>query len=109
MTPAQQPETRPDGPNLRSVDRQTASEAGRNLGRISTQKKAEAARRNLMRRKSYGGPPEKDPLTLACTCGQGTATQIGTDHKTTCPRGRLLYQRAKRAAQATHKDDRATS
>ncbi len=86
------------GPNLRTVNPEAASEAGRALGSISTPKKAAAARVNATKRKTFAGPPEKDLLTLACTCGAGTDTEVGEGHKTTCPRGRLIYQRAKRAA-----------
>jgi hypothetical protein len=85
------------GASLRSGDRIAASEAGRALGSISTPEKAAAAKRNQALRKTYGGPPKKDPLELPCTCGAGTETEVGDNHKTTCPRGRLLYQRAKLA------------
>ena len=86
------------GGKLRSPDPNQASEAGRALGSIRTEKKATAARANLLKATTRGKPPTKDPLTLPCACGAGTATEIGTGHKTTCPRGRLLYQRAKIAA-----------
>jgi len=86
------------GPNLRTVDPAEASAAGKALGSISTPRKAEAARANAAKRKTFGRPPVKDPLTLPCTCGAGTVVEVGDGHKTTCPRGRLLYQRAKRAA-----------
>jgi hypothetical protein len=88
------------GPNLRTVDPAAASAAGRALGSISTPRKAAAARANAAKRKTFGRPPEKDPLTLPWTCGAGTDVEVGTGHKTTCPRGRLLYQRAKRTAPA---------
>lgn len=86
-------------PNLRGAkDEDAASEAARLLGSIKTERKIETARANLAKAKQEGRggrPPMKDPLTLACICGAGTETEIGTGHKTTCPRGRLLYQRAK--------------
>ncbi len=86
------------GATLRAPDPEAASNAGRMLGSMSSERKAAAARQNLTKRKTFGGPPPKDPLTLKCTCGAGTALEIGEGHKTTCPRGRLLYQRAKREA-----------
>ncbi len=87
------------GKVLRAGDSIAASEAARALGRIRSERKAESSRRNLEKRQRQGGPKTKDPLTLACTCGAGSDTEIGENHKTTCPRGRLLYQRAKIAAQ----------
>ena len=86
------------GPNLRAVDKNTASEAGRALGSIKTEKKIATATANLRNVKERYRPPEKNPLELPCTCGAGTETEIGEGHKTTCPRGRLLWQRARNAA-----------
>jgi hypothetical protein len=40
----------------------------------------------------------KDPLTLPCTCKGGDSLEP-MSHTTTCPRGRLLRQRARNAAQ----------
>lgn len=89
------------GPTLRSRDPAAASEGGRLLGSISTEKKAAAARRNQALRRTYGGPQRKDALGLACTCGAGTEaveTLPGQRHKTTCPRGKLLYKREQNEA-----------
>jgi hypothetical protein len=84
--------------NLRATDKAAASEAGRALGSIVTPKKIAAVTANLAKVQTPGRPPQKDPLTLPCTCGAGSSTVVGDSHKTTCPRGRLLYQRAKIAA-----------
>jgi hypothetical protein len=94
------------GPNLRTPDPAAASEAGRMLGSISTERKAAAARENAAKRRTFAGPPTKDPLTLPCTCGAGNENEVGTGHKTTCPRGRLLYQRDKRAAAKKVQEER---
>ena len=83
---------------LRGGDKGQASEAARMLGSIRTEKKSAAARENLKRITHRPGPNQKNPLDLPCTCGAGTDTEVGTNHKTTCPRGRLLYQRTKLAA-----------
>lgn len=89
------------GAALRDADKEKAREAARMLGSIRTPRKIEQAKKNLERIENRGKPPQKDPLTLPCTCGAGSeavATFDGATHKTTCPRGRLLYQRAKLAA-----------
>jgi hypothetical protein len=60
------------------------------LGSKRTPAKLEATRKNA----ALGAAARrKDPLDLPCTCGQCPDTP-----KTTCPRGRLLRQRARQAA-----------
>jgi hypothetical protein len=41
----------------------------------------------------------KDPLSLPCLCSGGDSLEP-LAHKTTCPRGRLLRQRARNAGKA---------
>jgi len=59
------------------------------IGSKQTEAKIKTARENLAK-----GPESrrKDPLSLPCTCGQ-----CPDNSKTTCPRGRLLRQRARLA------------
>lgn len=64
------------------------------LGRRQTPAKIEAAARNLEKGRRAR---LKDPLTLPCTCTGGDSLKV-TDHRTTCPRGRLLWQRERTAA-----------
>ena len=92
---------------LRDADKAQASEAARMLGSIRTERKAATSRENLKHVKNRYRPTPKDPLELPCTCGAGTQTEVGTNHKTTCPRGRLLYQRAKIAARSAGNSDAA--
>ncbi|RYX80633.1 hypothetical protein EON83_27795 [bacterium] len=64
------------------------------IGSKKTPAKVEAARRNVARASAAN---RKNPLDLPCTCGGGDSLNA-SDHKTTCPRGNLLYQRARAAA-----------
>ncbi len=59
------------------------------IGSKRTEAKLKSARENLAK-----GPAarRKDPMALPCTCGQ-----CPDNPKTTCPRGRLLRQRARSA------------
>lgn len=59
------------------------------IGSKTTEAKTRTARANLAK-----GPEarRKDPMSLPCTCGQCPGNP-----KTTCPRGRLLRQRARNA------------
>jgi hypothetical protein len=66
----------------------TPSEAAAALGRIKTEKKAEAARANGAR----GGREPRDIFSYPCTCGAEKSARL-EDHTTTCPRGRRLYYR----------------
>lgn len=64
------------------------------LGKLRTPAKEAAARENLAK---GAEARRRDPLTLVCTCG-GADSLEASAHKTTCPRGRLLHQRARMAA-----------
>jgi hypothetical protein len=64
------------------------------LGKTQTPAKEKASRENLAK---GAEARRRDPLTLVCTCSGGDSLEASA-HKTTCPRGRLLYQR-KRAAE----------
>jgi hypothetical protein len=67
------------------------------MGSKKTPAKVEAARANAAK----GAAARRlDPATVLCTCGGGDSVELA-DHKTTCPRGRLLYQRAKTAKRIT--------
>lgn len=64
------------------------------IGSIKTEAKSRASRANALK----GAAARRiDPLTLVCLCAGGNSLEA-KDHKTTCPRGRLLWQR-ERAAQ----------
>ena len=64
------------------------------IGRKQTPKKTAQNRANLAK---GAAARRRDPLTLVCTCEGGDSLEASA-HKTTCPRGRLLWQR-ERAAQ----------
>ena len=61
------------------------------VGSVRTERKAAAGRENG----KLGGRPKKRIDELECTCGAAS----DDDHKTTCPRGRLIYQRRRIEAQ----------
>lgn len=44
----------------------------------------------------------KNPLDLPCTCSGGESMEA-SDHKTTCPRGHLLWQRERSAQKKAQK------
>jgi hypothetical protein len=69
------------------------------IGSKRTPAKTKTARENLAK-----GPSarRRDPLELPCTCGGGDVLESDA-HKTTCPRGRLLYQRKRTAQQRAAK------
>jgi hypothetical protein len=70
-----------------------ASEAGRFLGSIRTERKAEASRANILAAKAagkVGGRPQKPLRDYACTCGAGDTIE---GHKSTCPRGNAIWRR----------------
>ena len=69
----------------------------RQLGRKSTPAKQKSSRENA---KLAAAARLKDPLTLVCTCSGGESLNVA-DHVTTCPRGRLLWQRARKAAKVS--------
>jgi hypothetical protein len=64
------------------------------IGSIKTEAKARASRANAL--KAHAAR-RKDPLDLVCICEGGESVEA-KDHKTTCPRGRLLWQRERAAA-----------
>lgn len=66
------------------------------LGSKRTPAKLEAVRVNAAR---GAQARRKDPLTVPCTCSGGDSLKA-CDHKTTCQRGNLLYQRERTAAQS---------
>jgi hypothetical protein len=66
------------------------------LGSKRTPAKIEAARKNALK---GAATRRKDPLTVPCTC-EGATTLEAKAHKSTCPRGRMLYQRERRAEKA---------
>jgi TPP-dependent indolepyruvate ferredoxin oxidoreductase alpha subunit len=61
------------------------------LGSKKTEAKERTSRENLAKGSQSR---RKDPMTLPCLCGQ-----CPDNPKTTCPRGRLLRQRARNVAQ----------
>jgi hypothetical protein len=64
------------------------------IGSIKTEAKTRASRETV---KKAQAASRKDPLTLPCTCKGGESLKA-SDHVTTCPRGRLLWQRERAAA-----------
>ena len=71
----------------------------RAIGSKKTEAKMKSARENLAK-----GPESRrrNPLDLPCICGGGDVLEVSA-HKTTCPRGRLLYQRERTAQQCAEK------
>lgn len=63
------------------------------LGKTKSDAKIQTSRVNLAK---GAAARRKDPMTLPCTCGQ-----CPDNPKTTCPRGRLLRQRARIASEKT--------
>jgi hypothetical protein len=64
------------------------------IGKIKTEAKTTASRENAAK---AAAARRRDPLTLPCTCKGGESLKAG-DHVTTCPRGRLLWQRERAAS-----------
>lgn len=64
------------------------------IGSIKTEAKTRASRANVGKAQAAR---RRDPLTLPCLCTGGDSLEA-KDHRTTCPRGRLLYQRERAAA-----------
>jgi hypothetical protein len=63
------------------------------IGSKKTEAKANSSRENAVK---AAAARRRDPLELPCICGGGDVLEVGA-HKTTCPRGHLLYQRARTA------------
>jgi hypothetical protein len=66
----------------------------REIASIKTPARSSASRANAAK---GAAARRRDPVMVLCTCGGGDSVRL-EDHKTTCPRGRLLYQRARTAA-----------
>lgn len=62
-----------------------------------TPAKTKAAQKNIAKATAAR---RRNVLDLVCICGAGDDLTPGA-HPTTCPRGRLLYQRARNAAKRT--------
>ncbi len=79
------------------MERPEISEAAREylgqIGSIKTDAKKRASRANALK---GAQARRRDPLTLPCLCEGGESLEASA-HKTTCPRGRLLYQRERAA------------
>jgi hypothetical protein len=87
--------TRAGGVKLRAKDTETASEAGRLLGSITTPKKREASRQNILAAKArgkVGGRPTKPLTEIPCRCEAGEALE---GHRWDCPRGQAIKRRRK--------------
>ena len=66
----------------------------REIASIKTPARSKASRANAAK----GAAARRlDPATVLCTCGHADSVKL-EDHKTTCRRGNLLYQRARNAA-----------
>lgn len=76
----------------------------RSIGSKKTEAKASAARENAAK---GAAARRRDPLTLVCTCDGGDSLEAAA-HRTTCPRGRLLYQRARSEAARAAKNVEVT-
>lgn len=70
------------------------------IGSITTKAKIESSRANAL--KAHAAR-KRNVLDLICICGAGDDLTPGA-HPTTCPRGRLLYQRAYNAAKRQEKE-----
>ncbi len=66
------------------------------IGAKRSKAKVQAARENVAKAREAR---RRDPMDLPCVC-TGDASLQTSDHKTTCPRGRLLHQRARIEAAA---------
>jgi hypothetical protein len=73
------------------------------IGSKRTEAKTKATRENVAKAREAR---RRNPLDLVCTCTGGESLEA-SDHKTTCPRGRLLWQR-ERAAVAREAKEKAT-
>lgn len=78
---------------LHSEDADARRNAGRLLGMVKSDRKAEAARENGKK----GGKECKPLAEIACTCGHGDSLE----HPTTCPRGRVIRYRIKKGLPLT--------
>lgn len=73
------------------------------LGKTRTPAKSEASRITIQKAQAAR---RRDPLTLVCTCTGGDSLKA-SDHKTTCPRGRLLWQRERAAQKKATQEEKA--
>jgi hypothetical protein len=75
------------GTALRSEDEEARRQAASLLGSARTERKAASSRENG----KLGGRNLKPLAAIECTCGGGDTL----NHKTTCPRGRVIRYRQK--------------
>ncbi len=75
------------------------------IGAKQTPAKLKASKANLAK---GANARKRNVLDLPCICGAGDDLTPGA-HPTTCPRGRLLYQRARSAAQRAAKQSEAAA
>lgn len=68
-----------------------------------TPAKTKASRENIAKATAAR---RRDPMDLPCVCGAGDDLATGA-HPTTCPRGRLLYQRERAAAKRAQSEQSA--
>lgn len=81
------------GSDLRDDNAEARRTAASLLGSARTERKAAASRANG----KLGGRSLKPLLEIQCTCGGGDSL----DHKTTCPRGRVIRYRQKKGLPLT--------
>lgn len=70
------------------------------LGRRKSEAKTEASRVSIVKAQEAR---RKNALDSICICTGGDSLRA-SDHKTTCPRGRLLWQRERAAAAKQQKE-----
>lgn len=70
------------------------------LGSRKSAAKTAASRANVAK---ASAARRKNPLDSICICTGGESLRA-SDHKTTCPRGRLLWQRERAAAAKAQKE-----
>jgi len=83
-----------DRDQLTPEERETIRRAAQLLGRVRTPRRTEAALHALSTRgpDHMGGRPARPLSEYECTCGAGDTLD---GHKTTCPRGLIIYRRRK--------------
>lgn len=70
------------------------------IGAQKTEAKAASSRANALK---GAAARRRNPLDLVCICDGGESLEAGA-HKTSCPRGRLLWQRERSAAAKAAKE-----